>query len=130
VKIAKSSLIEIINEEIENILNEGYWSGSGSSNKDPNADDDDLIDRERRARKNWDRYRKPYRSSTPIPIKVGGGLNDTTKKYKERIEAYLRDVTYDKFLDGVVTNHIIRDKKNISGPQMRVADKIMGLDPG
>jgi hypothetical protein len=137
-KITKSDLIAIINEEVENVLNEGYGSrgfrepgftGYGDY-RDKTEDDYDprsgmsYIDAERERRK----HRKPYKKS-PTPIKVGSGLNANTEKYKERIEAYLRDVTYDKFLDDVVTNHIIRDKKNISGPQMRVADKIMGLDP-
>ena len=141
-KITKSDLITIINEEIENILNEGYYgsrrgfrepgfTGYGDY-RDKTEDDYDprsgmsYIDAERERRK----HRKPYKKS-PTPIKVGSGLNANTEKYKERIEAYLRDVTYNSFLESIVNNHIIRDKKNISGPQMQKADEIMARgEPG
>ena len=131
-KITKSELVKIVNEEIENILNEGKYGDyqdSGPRWNNPDKTEDDYnpetgmsyLDSKREDAK----YRSPYKKSA-IPIKIDRGMNDTTKKYKERIETYLKDVTYNKFLESVVTH--INKNKDISKPQIRTADKIMGVE--
>lgn len=111
-KISKSDLISIINEEIENILNEEAY---------------DCMQDYKAGTLTWEEYQaclEHYRNLEKSYTRVSVGLNPQSVSYKDRITVYLMGKE-NNFLRSVL--HHLNSGKNISRKQKPIVDEILGL---
>jgi hypothetical protein len=110
-KITKSDLVAIINEEIENILNEEAY---------------DCMQDYKAGGLTWEEYQdclKQFRDQEKSYTRLSMGPNTQSLSYQKSIVDYL-EKKENKYLRSVLRH--IENGKNISREQRPIVDKILG----
>lgn len=117
-KITKSELVKIVNEEIENVLNEEAY---------------DCMQDYRAGGLTWEEYQDCLKQSRdedygydrqPTRVRLSTGLNTRSLYYQKIIGDYLENKE-NKYLRSVLDH--LNSEKNISHRQKPIVDKILSL---